>query len=313
MGALLLLGLEGFWRGMGHHPSVMDDEALWAQQRARLSGNEHAVALIGASRTLYNLVPDVIEKRHPKVVVGNVAIEGTNPVAALRDLARDPDFHGVAICDITYAGIDATTWDEQQGHVDFYWRKYKPGKDVERRLRTLVQQCLVTVSPRTSITKFAEGVFDAKWERPFHVRVHPSRWWSGDFQRADFSSILDRSQWLRQWNADRNQGDSPTLESWSEAVDGIAKMVSRIRQRGGEVVFVCMPTSRQPWKLTDKHAAWQTLEARVGAPTIHFTDHPSLSKYVLWDASHVDERDAPAFTSALIDILEQMQVLPRGS
>ena len=81
------------------------------------------------------------------------------------------------------------------------------------------------------------------------------------------------------------------------------------------MVFVRFPT-------TDEHLAaseavnpkaefWDRFAAATRATTVHFLDYPELSRFDCPDTSHLDKRDAPAFTSALGDILVEKGVLER--
>lgn len=311
LAVLMLLGLELFWRHLGHTPSVQDDMDLWSQQRAKLSSDDaHTIALLGWSRSMYNVVPEVIEARHPALTVGNVAIEGKHPVAVLRDLANDESFRGVLLCDITFAGIPSSTWDEQQRHIDYYNTNWEIGKDVERTLTSFVQARLTVVSPRASLKQFLAGVLHDEWEWPFHVTVHADRWWAGDFHAADFDRILTRNKELAGMREEDSAGEPPTEADYIDDVKGLNRFVDAIQSRGGKVVFVRMPTGRRPWRETSKTPAWRALEQHTtAAATIHFGDYPQLAKYMLWDGSHVDVRDAPAFTESLLEILEEKGVL----
>ena len=54
-----------------------------------------------------------------------------------------------------------------------------------------------------------------------------------------------------------------------------------------------------------KNVFWDAMAEQVSAVTVHFLDEPSLQAFELPDASHLDFRDAPGFTAALIELLAQ--------
>ena len=56
---------------------------------------------------------------------------------------------------------------------------------------------------------------------------------------------------------------------------------------------------------------WDRLAEHTGAITIHFHDLPRVRELPLPDGSHLDLRDAPTFTAALLDELARRGVLPQ--
>ncbi|WP_417851434.1 hypothetical protein [Thalassoglobus sp.] len=99
-----------------------------------------------------------------------------------------------------------------------------------------------------------------------------------------------------------------------EDVKKVEEWVQQIASRGGRVVFVRFPTSGEHWVLDNsqypKSEYWDRMAAFTSAETIHFTDVPALTQFELPDTSHLDYRDAPAFTNRLLDELEKRGILP---
>ena len=58
-----------------------------------------------------------------------------------------------------------------------------------------------------------------------------------------------------------------------------------------------------------RSAYWDHLAAATGAATLHFQDEPELTRFECPDTSHLDQRDAPAFTAALVDALARDGIL----
>ena len=102
-------------------------------------------------------------------------------------------------------------------------------------------------------------------------------------------------------------------EVWMKDVAKVEPYVTRIQSRGGRVVYVRFPTEGEHWEVdqqfTPKSEFWDQMAAFTSAETIHFKDFPTLSHFRLPDSSHLDETDVPAFTSALLDILEGKGIL----
>jgi hypothetical protein len=73
-----------------------------------------------------------------------------------------------------------------------------------------------------------------------------------------------------------------------------------------------MPTCDERWEADErmfpKALFWDQLAARTHAMAIHFKDYPTLASFPCPDTSHLDKRDAPAFTRGLLEILRQRGV-----
>ena len=87
----------------------------------------------------------------------------------------------------------------------------------------------------------------------------------------------------------------------------------RIEARGGQVVFVRMPTSDEHWELDERYYPraqyWDRLGSITGVATVHFADDPRTSAFSCPDTSHLDYRDAPRFTEGLLEVLVERGVL----
>ena len=55
---------------------------------------------------------------------------------------------------------------------------------------------------------------------------------------------------------------------------------------------------------------WDTMARMTHAATIHFEDVPELARFDCPDDEHMDCRDAPAFTAALVSELGRRGLLP---
>ncbi len=97
-------------------------------------------------------------------------------------------------------------------------------------------------------------------------------------------------------------------------MDAIAAATAAIQARGGAVAYVMFPVCGPLRTLEDaaypRETYWDDFAARVGAPTVHYADVPGMADFDCPDWSHLDMRDAPAFTDLLLDELERQGVLP---
>jgi len=306
-----LVGLEMFVRARGFVPSVKDDEYSWSLERARASdGSPRTVAILGASRIMLAFSPDAFHAALPGYRFVMLAIQGSQPVASLRDLAFDPEFRGVAVVDVSENGFDISNWTTQEHAVATYHRGWRSiGQLAERRLETAVQSRIAFLANeglRTMHSVFLAG----RWPKPFYT-----------------TTFADRTQYARYelTNAEQKRAAQVArLETGIEQADPVPWMqaalaqelyVALIQGRGGKVVYVRMPTCDERWHADSvrypKELFWDRLAAVSRAVMIHFRDVPALAGFQCPDTSHIASKDGPAFTEGLIDELVRRGVVQR--
>src|SRR6185437_10268406 len=133
---------EGELRHRGYVPTIQDDEDLWSLQADRLRGAANPIALLGASRIQFAVDPARVERATGRTTA-MLAINGAYPAAALRWLARDTSFHGLAIVGVDSRGLDRRHWEMQQPWIDHYEHRWTFARKVHRLLLTPLQQYLV--------------------------------------------------------------------------------------------------------------------------------------------------------------------------
>ena len=90
-------------------------------------------------------------------------------------------------------------------------------------------------------------------------------------------------------------------------IAGIQRDVGAIRERGGEVVFIRLPSCC--WfrefeaQALPREAVWEPIVGSVNAIGVHFEDYPELTDVRIPEWSHVSSRDKSEFTRALVGII----------
>jgi hypothetical protein len=299
-------GIELAMRHRGYRPSVKDDEYGWAWQRARASdGSPHTVAILGTSRIHLAFSPEAFERALPGWTPVQLAIDGTQPAAALIDLADDPSFRGVVLVDTFESGIAPENLISQRAYVAAYHRRWRaPGAMAERWLAIRVESQLAILSD-TGVHIAATGA------SPPYVATFSDRSQFADYALTD---VAERRRKL----VDRLAPVAPPTQHDADVwLDGALQMephIAAIRARGGAVVYLRMPTCDERWAADQRSEPralyWDRLAARTAAVTIHFADHPSLRSFDCPDTSHIASKDGPRFTTALIDLLRTRGVFP---
>lgn len=309
------LAFERHHRAQGVRPTVLDDQDLWAQERGRLARHgAQAIALLGTSRMVYGIDPRHLRARLPGHRPVMLAINGTYPMAALRDLAQDEGFNGIVIVDTDAAGLRDEYRELQQPHVEHFHQGFGPSRAVHRRVLTAWQRRAVVADPNYgALAAVQRALFGQPAPQVRYAVTGADRAGALDFTRVDPRPVAEH--FARERRALLQRQPAPPPEVWRRSLAPVAGWVRAIQARGGQVLFFGMPTSggqRDADEAAYPRALyWDRIEAAVGAPVVHADDLPPLAGLQTPDGSHVDGRDRARLTDGLVLALSQRLRLPR--
>ena len=312
--ASAVAGWEWYWRERGHEPTLYDDRDLWAQHRHRAVTVEQArnFTVIGASRIQLAFSTRAFEQAMPGWTAVSLAINGHYPVAVLEDLAADEDFAGVLLVAVDARGLAHWYHDMSAPWVRHYHRDFGPQRRLERRMLTALQNELVVVGSPFNLVRRLEGWLDDRPPPRHYTTLLDDRTIAAEYERADVPGL--REHFTRALAADYDKHPPPSPERWRDDLERISRAAAVIRERGGRVVFLRMPTADRHWELDQENYPreryWDRLTEVTGAVTIHFRDHPALAELELPDTSHIDQTDRARFTRILTRILIEHGILP---
>jgi hypothetical protein len=306
-----VIAIELTVRARGFQPSVKDDEYLWALERRRASDDSPTtMAILGASRILLAFSPTAFAEELPRWKYVQLAVQGSRPLGALIDLAMDPSFRGVAVIDIVELNFNAEGLDSLKRELGAFRRGWRAiGELAERSLSKRVQEHLAILSTgglRALRSLWSTGA----WPAPSYTTTAADRTRYADYSLVDAEARRkQRVARIDRWS------DSLDLKGWLAEPLALEVFVAMIQARGGNVVFVRMPTCDERWtydeSVAPKAEYWDRFAAVTRATTIHFADYPQLSNFECPDTSHIDSSDGPRFTRALLDILVERGVIRR--
>ncbi len=295
---------EFFWRAQGFLPSIEDDMSLWHLQRSKVSQNTKVV-FVGSSRIQLGLHPDVFAEERGIIPV-NLSIDGNPPFPVLSDLANDPDFSGMVICSILPRWLAEKPPEDNRASKwvkKYYTRTMLSNIDI--RLSLLIQEAFVFRYPGLSPGKLEKQAEKGEWPRPPYAPMRPDRFREARFTRENIPRML-ASRIKLEKEAAENAILVSTRE-FHERIESVNADVHKIRQRGGDVIFIRMPSSGV---IRDIEAAtwprdryWDVFAKAVSAKTIHFEDVDVLRDFQCPDGSHLDVAGARKFTHQLLKIL----------
>lgn len=309
---------ELHWRDRGFVPSIRNSPGLWAQTRRRVDVREpKTTVFIGSSRTLFDMDLQVWHEETGVLPI-QLALEGSNPLPVLNSLAADEDFTGLLVVGVTPPLVMIPDIGYRADAFERYGSE-TPSQWMGHRLSVPLEQL------------FAFYHIDT---RLFTV-LHRQPWWPArqgrDFEAREVRKISDMDLhreadlWVKVdddpeyrtmvreiWQEFIESAPPPPPEEEARAMfdkllEDTRQDVEAIRARGGEVVFLRLPSAG--WfrefeaRALPREHIWDPIVAATGAVGIHFEDYPALSDVRIPEWSHVSSRDKGRLTRAFIEIL----------
>lgn len=306
--ALALAGVERYWRAQGQTPNVLDSPQLWSTERDKVYGDSpRPLVLLGASRTEYGFDMATLREELPGYQPVMLAINGLYPLAALRDLAHDPDFRGTVICDVESNAFLTEYAQLQQPHVDYYHRHWTPSWHVHRALLNVWQQAAAISNPEVgAVAMLKLGLTDAPPPPQNYVVYHTDRSGDIDYTRTDPEGAKRHFAAV----AETNVANLPkrTPESWFAEVRPVLDWARAIEAHGGRVIFYESPISGFNRQIMDRvyppELYWNHFAAASPVAVVSARDYPELVAFPLPDDSHIDYRNKAAYTRTLVAVLK---------
>ncbi|MCA9116868.1 MAG: hypothetical protein KDA79_17435, partial [Planctomycetaceae bacterium] len=297
---------------------MIDGPQLWSYHRSKLGKSKREVACLGTSRTVCGFATAEFYRRFPEYNLRLLAVSGLKPAAALLDLARDPNFCGIVLCDVTWTDFRQANLESQQEYVDYYQNEYRAAAQLETQISLWLRERLVILSPEARPKLILRSLLSGRAPpvSGFHI-TKPDRSRISDYHLRPEHVRRKREAEAARYRkkaARRRTRPAPVTAEWLSEVRSFREPVEQIRARGGEVVFVRYPTSGERLAYTSlfypRELYWDQIGPQTTARTIYYADYPELDPGDLADTSHLDKRQAPRFTNGLLDILQQQGILP---
>ena len=319
LAALGLGGWEAYWRvAQQYEASYRNSDGQWAEVRRRIDAREpNATVFIGSSRTLFDIDLDVW-KEETGVHGIQLALEGSNPLPVLADVANDDDFSGLLVVGITPPLLFLPGIGHRAGVIEYYYDE-TPSQRISTQLSYPLETTFAYYNMDTKL--FTVLARQTWWpERPNlpfqqpevrkleHMRRdRQADLWERVETDPEFHAIVTGT-----WRAILENLPPPPPEDVARAqfealLAQVAGDVAKIRARGGEVVFI-RPPSRDAFreaerKITPRERVWEPIVGAAGAVGVHFEDYPALSDVRTPEWSHISAKDKARWTRALIGIL----------
>lgn len=316
---VFVLAWEAYIRSTGFEKGYDDGGPLWSYQRARVyQSSEDATVFIGSSRIKFDLDIDTWES-----ITGDEAIQlscvGSSPRPLLDDLANDPDFNGKVVIDVTeglFFSMAPPNFMRPNEGINYY-NEITPSQRASFMLNRPLEGTFVCLDKdRLSLNALLDKLEIQSRPGVFMMPIFARDFGNSKFSRQDFMGeefMRDTNQWRQQqgiWNSFSKANRFPPISG--RPLDSIMQTVKisvdKIKQRGGEVIFVRTPSSGPflagEQKVFPRYTYWDRLLQETNCRGIHFLDYPQISNYQCPEFSHLSPEDAIDFTKHFIKILK---------
>jgi transposase len=314
---------EFYCRSLGYGPTLNDNEDLWTVRRRSVT--PESVVIIGDSRGWYDLDLDELQKGLGKRPV-QLAMGGACGYPVLEDLANDESFHGTIVCSFVprlFLAPPGTPPMERGGKAVRRFHSQTPAqrasqylampleervaflKQEELTLDDLLQRLPIPNRPRTQVPPKLPPYFGTL-DRERRARMIEECARPG-------SELAQRIQqiWIPLFTPPPPPSYIPSEQFMAKIMEAIqgrfrdtTAAVTKLRARGGKIVFVRLPNSGGLKELEDRDTprarTWEPLLKATGAPGIYFEDYPELKDFTCPEWSHLSAGDSVEFTKRLV-------------
>jgi hypothetical protein len=310
--AVVLFQYESFLTKHNFTTSVEPSKDLWSWYRKKINGEKNTIVLLGASRSLLGLNIDTIKQMFPEHKVYQLSLNGRFPVNTLLEIANDENFVGTLIVSVKVEAFMKVFFPMQDDYNDYYANESSWYKSLDAYITAWIQSNFISLNNALSLQKITE-YYDLNhlFLKAEHTTGNLDLSISADFSKVDAQLLADHFVGNRTKNLKKNKMPEP--EELFKDLAVVIKAVNKLKQRGGQVIFVRFPTDKGHWQLDEQYLSrksyWDLFTKEIGTDTIHFKDVEGLDQFDLPDTSHLDQKDAAAFTTLLFNYIQNNHLL----
>ena len=327
--AVLIAGWEFHLRSGQYAPTLNDTKDLWASRRAIIDEEPNRTVLIGSSRMLFDLDMDVYERE-----IGDrplqLATVGTNPGLYLEDLANHAKYSGTVIVGVVpglFFAPGGPPVKSPKEHLERF-KNWSPTQKFSHRVSLIIEKWFAFLNQSDlTLNKLLlnlklpnrEGVKTAPELPPYFYEVDEERQGGMTEFAANDIALQKRIQqiWIPLFTPPpppkgqtMAQAKANFLKSVEATLEKTKKNVEKIRAKGGQVIFVRLPSTEKlremENKFTPRKGFWDRILAGDRASGIHFEDYVELKGFKCPEWSHLSREDATEFTKRLMPILKKL-------
>jgi hypothetical protein len=309
-------------RSLGLAAGDLDDTPVaWALERERLETGKHdGVVIVGSSRILFDTDLGVWKEVTGRRPV-QLALPGTSPRQYLRSVARDTNFSGLVVCDVTPEMFFSPFVGALPQFVGMEksWRDHSPSEYFGHQVGLRLERVFAFIESEYSLFRLIERITvaddrtgpDGPYYDVWKLSVsYPHRQYFL-WQRIEQPGFL-QDHARAAWGPFGNERPPLTREMIDASVADVVQSVRTIRARGGEVVFIRPPSAGPFLERENRNApratTWDRLLAETGSVGVHYEDYPEMRGLEVPEWSHLSRDAAARFTRAYLEALRERNV-----
>ncbi|MCF6301085.1 MAG: hypothetical protein L3J52_08210 [Proteobacteria bacterium] len=306
---MVLFSYEQFLKSNSHRPSIDSTQDLWSWYRYQTRQKADKIVLLGASRMQLDINTDYLRTRFTGRKIIELSINGQYPMATLQALAEDQEFVGTVIISLNAQALRSIYHDMQISHNDYFNNDASRYRAFDAYLSAKIQSSWRFLHPRLSLEELVDFYDDhRKYPKPFYVVENADLSKSADFSLTNIEKLL--KHFVNSKSKQYQDEVRPKPAVWSENLHVLNGYVDAIRERGGQVILVRLPTDKGHWHIDEQYypraVYWDKLAEKSHAGTIHFKDVEGLEQFDLPDSSNLDQKDSEKFTAILFDHIDEL-------
>ena len=307
---MLMFGWEMAMRHLGLAAGDLDDDRdYWVEERRRLDRSPgDSVVIIGDSRVLFGTELSKWQELTGRRPV-QLALPATSSLPFLHDLAEDARFAGLVVIGISEPSLFT---DEYGRRVSML--KYIEDQSPSQRSGHFIHK---EASRHFAFLDSNYKAFDLleRLDWPVRPGVEPLEVWK-------ISEAYDRRQ-LYLWNRVATDpglnaharhvwqqywaGDPTTKDTVDRTIAKAKIDIDRIRARGGEVVWLRVPSAGHLREIErvrfPRATGWDRLLRETDTFGVHFEDYSQMQNLEIPEWSHLSRVGAQAYTDAYVKVL----------
>jgi len=293
----LMAGSERLLRMTGHTAMVRNDWPLWSWWRDKgAQADGRTLMVLGSSRIEAGFVPEAWKEIFPAHRIIQLANTASSSIPVLEDLAGDPGFHGLVLCEVSVFSMGSLALSTAEDMVRYYHEQFGFWDRWTVPINAFLQNHFVISSAAYVGESVLKELLKGRYEASTRYAIFPDRRVVFEFQKP-----LSKKQIKARVSIPEIQEMIPP-KLRDEGLRRLNLAAQTIERHGGRVVFTEYVSTREKGL---RSYFWEPLESQAKSPGIYFEDDPFLSTFRTPDGSHLDGRDAGAYTRRLAEIIRE--------
>ncbi|MEW6999287.1 hypothetical protein AADZ86_16500 [Colwelliaceae bacterium BS250] len=319
---LLLVGWELLARKMHHQPGgyLSGMDAMWADERRKLDDPEHdiRVVLTGSSRMLWAADLNIMEQQLGTRPL-QLSLPGTSPALFVADIVENTNFNGIILVGVTPFLFNWLT-EGYFGHDAFArYHHESPAQWLSTKLHDPLAKNLGFIDEGFSLFELIDHylVLPARegakvlnqqgWKLGDTFDDRQTDMWAPIEQRGSFDNQQILNFWLP--GIDKIKTPDEMASMAQEAIDYFSPLITRLKARGGDMVFIRMPSSglylERDIKSNHQKYLWLPMIKGFNAPAINTMNFEQLSTNLeIPEWSHLSRKSQDEWSERIIPYIK---------